>query len=404
MSTPPPPSAGAPAAPSTPAPARTPVPAPRPTSVATPLPAASLAVSVSDHLALPGVLTPEEAAATAGAIAAVQLADGAIPWFPGGHLDPWDHVEAAMGLDAAGLHEQAESAYLWLARRQNPDGSWYAAYRDDLATDRKRDANFTAYVAVGAWHHHLATGDDAFLDRLWPTVRRALDFVVGLQNSTGEIRWHRAEDGTAPDEALLTGSSSIHQALRCGLAIADHQGSPQPEWELAAGLLGHAVRHHPELFLDKSRYSMDWYYPILGGALRGPAALARLEADWPRFYVSGLGARCVSDRPWVTGGESAELALALWAVGESDRALEILQALGRLRHADGLYWTGYVFEDDAIWPEERTTWTAGSLLLAVAALGGDPATASVFGGGELPEGLPVEPGTCPVRGARCTHE
>jgi hypothetical protein len=106
--------------------------------------------------------------------------------------------------------------------------------------------------------------------------------------------------------------------------------------------------------------------------------------------VPGLGVRCVSDRPWVTGGESAELALALWAVGESDRAVQILRDIQHLRHQDGGYWTGYVFEDDAVWPEERTTWTAGALLLAVAALGGDEATATVFGGESLPRGLSVD--------------
>ncbi len=135
---------------------------------------------------------------------------------------------------------------------------------------------------------------------------------------------------------------------------------------------------------------MDWYYPVLGTALRGEDATARLAADWDRFVVPGLGVRCVSDRPWVTGGESAELALALWAAGQSDRAVEILRWIQHLRHQDGSYWTGYVFEDDAIWPEERTTWTAGALLLAVAALGGDHATVSVFGGEELPAGLVVD--------------
>ncbi|MGY3336036.1 hypothetical protein ACVW0K_002135 [Streptomyces filamentosus] len=108
--------------------------------------------------------------------------------------------------------------------------------------------------------------------------------------------------------------------------------------------------------------------------------------------VPGLGVRCVVPNPWVTGGESCELALALWAVGESDRALEILQSLGHLRAEDGMYWTGYVYEgadgaEPAIWPEERTTWTAGSLLLAVAALGGEQATVAVFGGETLPVGL-----------------
>ena len=34
-------------------------------------------------------------------------------------------------------------------------------------------------------------------------------------------------------------------------------------------------RTAPTLFLDKSRWAMDWYYPILGGVLRGQAAQAR---------------------------------------------------------------------------------------------------------------------------------
>ncbi len=356
----------------------------------------------TERLVLPGVLTAQQAARTVAGIAAVQRADGAIPWFTGGHLDPWDHVEAAMALDAAGEHARAEAAYDWLARNQNADGSWYAAYSyadgaDGEPTDRGRESNFCAYIAVGVWHHYLSSGDDAFLDRMWPHLYAAVEFVLGLQLPGGQIAWKREDDGTFPAEALLTGCSSIHQALRCALAVAEHREDPQPDWELAAGALGHAVAHHPERFLDKGRYSMDWYYPVLGGAVRGAAAKERIGAHWDRFVVPGLGVRCVLPNPWVTGGESAELALALWAMGESDRAVEILKSIGHLRAEDGMYWTGYVFEDDAVWPVEKTTWTAGALLLAVAALGGDEATTAVFGGERLPLGL-TEPGDgcCPA--------
>ncbi|MGF1427688.1 prenyltransferase [Kitasatospora sp. LaBMicrA B282] len=344
-------------------------------------------------LLLPGVLDAAQAAATVRTILAEQRPDGAIPWFTGGHLDPWDHTEAAMALDAAGEHAAAERAYHWLAAHQNPDGSWYAGYFGDGAagvSNRSVETNFCAYLAVGVWHHHLSTGDRTFLERLWPAVRRALDFTVGLQLPGGPIAWRVDEDGTPVQEALLTGSASILHALRCGLAIAELLDEPQPDWELATGRLRHAVAEHPERFLDKNRYSMDWYYPVLGSALRGAPAEQRIKADWDRFVVPGLGVRCVSDRPWVTGGESAELALALWASGDTERAVEILRWIQRLRHEDGSYWTGYVFEDDAIWPEERTTWTAGALLLAVAALGGDPATVAVFGAADLPNGLAVQ--------------
>ncbi|MEU8786075.1 prenyltransferase/squalene oxidase repeat-containing protein [Streptomyces sp. NPDC048637] len=349
----------------------------------------------TERLVLPGVLTAEQAARTVAGILAAQRPDGAIPWFRGHHLDPWDHTEAAMALDAAGEHEHAEAAYDWLARHQNPDGSWYAAYADgdaEAPTDRGRETNFCAYLAVGVWHHYLSTGDETFLDRMWPAVHAAIEFVLELQQPGGEIGWKREDDGTPVNDALLTGSSSIYQALRCALALAEQREEPQPDWELAVGRLGHAIRSHPERFLDKSRYSMDWYYPILGGAVRGAQARERIDADWEQFVVPGLGVRCVLPNPWVTGGESAELALALWAMGESERAVQILKWMQHLRAEDGMYWTGYVFDDDAIWPRELTSWTAGSLLLAVAALGGDEATTTVFSGEQLPTGL--DPDCC----------
>ncbi|MBY8887311.1 prenyltransferase [Streptomyces sp. PTM05] len=345
----------------------------------------------TEHLVLPGVLTAGQAARTVAGIAAAQRPDGAVPWFDGGHLDPWDHVEAAMALDAAGEHARAAAAYAWLARVQNADGSWYAAYdyadgAEGSPKDRGREANFCAYVAVGVWHHYLSTGDEAFLDAMWPHLFAAIEFVLALQLPGGEIAWKRDDDGSFPHEALLTGCSSVYHALRCALAVAETREDPQPDWELATGRLRHAIVHHPERFLAKP-HSMDWYYPVLGTALRGDAARARVQEGWDRFVVPGLGVRCVEPNPWVTGAESAELALALWAIGESDRAVRLLTDIQHLRADDGLYWTGYVFEDDAVWPEERTTWTAGALLLAVAALGGDEATTAVFGGDRLPLGL-----------------
>src|SRR5580765_2165339 len=69
------------------------------------------------------VLPPEALTATAGSILATQEASGAIPWFAGGHVDAWDHVECAMALSVAGqaageLTVAAERAYDYLRRTQ----------------------------------------------------------------------------------------------------------------------------------------------------------------------------------------------------------------------------------------------------------------------------------------------
>ncbi len=59
---------------------------------------------------VPDVVTAAELARTVDAIAEWQLPSGMIPWFPGGHADPWNHVEAAMALDLAGHRAKAERA------------------------------------------------------------------------------------------------------------------------------------------------------------------------------------------------------------------------------------------------------------------------------------------------------
>jgi hypothetical protein len=122
---------------------------------------------------VPGVLTSSDVLSTARAIADVQRADGMIPWFDGGHCDPWNHVEAAMALSVCGMIPEAKAAYRWLADNQLPDGSWFNYYQGAGVKDQRLDTNVCAYLAAGAWHHHLITGDVEFLGELWPTISAA---------------------------------------------------------------------------------------------------------------------------------------------------------------------------------------------------------------------------------------
>ncbi|SDP94624.1 hypothetical protein SAMN04487905_11646 [Actinopolyspora xinjiangensis] len=344
--------------------------------------------------AVDGVLSATEVTATVDSVLAVQEPSGAIPWYPGGHVDPWDHVESAMALSAGGRLAAAERAYEWSARNQRADGSWPMRFRDGWIEDHGADTNFCAYLAVGVWHHFLITGDRDFAERLWPTVRAGIDFVLSAQVARGEIRWAvGGDDGVALPESLLTGCSSVHHSLRCALALAEEVGSPQPSWEMALGRLGHVLRAHPEAFTLKDRYSMDWYYPVLGGALQGEAARERLRARWPEFVVHGLGARCVVDHPWVTGAETCELVLSLDAVGWHADAVRLLRDVQHLRDTDGSYWTGFVYPDGKNWPVEHTTWTAAAVVLAADALSRTTPGSGVFRGERLPRGLLGEEGT-----------
>lgn len=316
-------------------------------------------------------------------IASVQTADGAIPWYPGHCADPWDHVEAAMGLTIGGHVERARRAYQWLRDIQLDNGSWYAAYKDgEVADGTRAETNFVAYIATGLWHYYLVTADRDFLQAMWPTVRRAIDFVVALQSEHGEIYWCLDTVLGVRQDALVTGCSSIYKSLECAVQIAGTLGIDATPWYEARARLGHALRHRPERFdrtwAPKTRYSMDWFYPALAGVLDPSASRRRLAARWNVFVEDGTGCRCVSDEPWVTVAESCELVMALIGAGAPRQAAELFSWLHDCRADDGGYWTGWSLSHKTVWPAEKPTWTAGAVLLAADALSGYTRASRLF--------------------------
>ena len=322
-------------------------------------------------------LTKADAEQTVAAIATVQRPDGAIPEFPGGVTNPWNHVEAAMALDVGGLHGPAATAYRWLERNQRPDGSWCAAYLEREPVDHTLDANFTAYTAFGVWHHYLATRDEAFLAATWPMVQGAIGFTVALQRPDGAVRWARDGQGRAAKGALLTSCACIALSLRSALAIANELGEPKPKWERALAALETALVDDHSVFEPKHRFSMDWYYPVIARAWSTARAREHLRGRWDEFVVSGLGARCVNDRPWITSGETAELVIALHVAGMETEANLMLSWVQHLRAEDGAYWIGATFPDGTVWPRQKPTWGSGSVVLAADVLAGG-VTASCF--------------------------
>jgi GH15 family glucan-1,4-alpha-glucosidase len=314
-------------------------------------------------------ISPVDATLMGEFIVSLQKTNGEIPWAAGGKTDPWDHIESAMGLSIAGYHREAERAYVWLAASQFPDGSWWSATHDEAPIDKTTDSNIASYIAVGVYHHFLITGDVVFLRRLWPTLKAGVNYAVGLQADTGEIHWARNSEGIVDRMALLTGSCSVYMSLKCAIAIAAVLGKDCSDWKTALNRLGNAIRYSPSLFnMMKSRYSMDWYYPVLCGAIIGDEARMRIERSWDKFVVPGWGVRCVSDHQWVTNAEASELVLALMAMGDHERAAIVFSWICDKNYDDGSYWMGVTFPDGVIWPEEKTSWTTAAVLLAYDAL------------------------------------
>jgi hypothetical protein len=350
---------------------------------------------------VPGLLSASELALTASQLASLQVSSGQIPWFRGGHCDPWNHVEAAMALTITGYRDEARSAYRWLASKQLGDGSWFNYYLGGGVKDTRLDTNVCAYIATGIYHYLLATDDIDFAQSMWSHVERATEFVLRWQLSDGTIRWSLDSMGRPETYALLTGSSSIFHSLRCAVALAQRLGFEKPSWEFAAGRLGHAVAHHPGAFAPKNEFAMDWYYPIFSGALAGAAGERRVNDGWERHVMEGFGVRCVSTNDWVTAAETAECVLALEGLGLTNLALDLFSCTRRHRREDGAYWTGISYPEQVTFPDRETTsYTSAAVILAADALTSSSPASGLFRHGELPVPLDLfEPG-CPLTTVR----
>jgi len=234
----------------------------------------------------------------AAIIARIQNHTGEIPWSENGHTDPWDHVESIMGLTIGGYIDEAHAGFEWMIRNQLDNGAWYASYRKGIPEDKTLDTNMTSYIAVGAFHHYLITRDTEYLKALWPMVKAAIGYALSLQAPGGEIYWAKSPEGRIDRMSLLTGSCSVYMSLKCALAIAGILNQPVPGWKEGLKKLGDAIKHRPHNFnVTKSRFSMDWFYPVLSGALTDEEAHRRIDKHWKKFVVDGLGVKCVSDEP-----------------------------------------------------------------------------------------------------------
>ena len=238
--------------------------------------------------------------------------------------------------------------------------------------------------------------------------------MLRWQRLDGSIRWSLDPSGFLEEYALLTGSSSIYHSLRCAIACAERLGHERPDWELAAGRLAHAVAHEPDGLRPQGRVRHGL---VLPGALRGPdrrgGPAPHRRRRGTTFVMDGRGVRCVSTGEWVTAAETAECVLALDALGMDDEALDLLTwvpgACATRTAPTGRAWSTPRRRPSR--RSERSTYTAGAMVLAADALSRTTPASGLFRGEGLPSHLdltepapeaPVEPASCGAPGQAWT--
>ena len=328
-----------------------------------------------------------DVSACADRIEALQRRDGSIPWVEAGVWDPWNHGESVMALAVAGRAAAVEAGLDALADRQEADGGWTGELGAGVPMDETgeriappadpvtaRDTNFTGYAAVTVLRAALALDAPRLIARHEQMITRALDWICARQCPEGDVVWRDPDPGQPLDEvdSLRAGNASLYKSFEAGLRIADALGRKRPDWARARAGIARAFTHEPERFdrkgVDRSNYAMDWYYPVLSGAVTGAAAARRLDEGWERFVVADLGCRCVAEEPWITAAETAELSMACLTLGRREAARTLIADLASLARGGEGYWMGWQYELGMIWPKERPGWTSAAVVLAADAL------------------------------------
>ena len=228
-----------------------------------------------------------------------------------------------MALALGGRRAEAERAYEWLRRPPAADGAWHQYYLADRVEQDKLDANVCAYVAAGVWHHCLLTGDDGFVETMWPVVERGHRLRARPADAAGR-------DPLGPPRRRHAVVVRPAHRLVVDLPLACAAPSPSPSTSATSAPTGSCRPARLAHVIAPRARRLRAQAPLGDGlvlpgarrrASRGDDGRERLGGRGStRSSIDGHGVRCVSDRPWITAAETCECALAHLAVGERRHA------------------------------------------------------------------------------------
>lgn len=104
-----------------------------------------------------------------------------------GYCWPRDSVFITAALDEAGYHDLASRFYGFCASIQDSDGSWHQRYFTDgsVAPFWGKQIDQAGSVLWGYSHHYSLTGEDSFLEKIWPSLEAGANYLSASIRENG---------------------------------------------------------------------------------------------------------------------------------------------------------------------------------------------------------------------------
>jgi len=149
-------------------------------------------------------------------------------------------------LDKCGLTDAVDRFYDWSVQVQDEDGSWQQRYHMDgnLAPSWGLQIDETGTLIWGMYEHYKVTGNRNFLDRMWDSVQRGVEYMLGfIDEETGLPKpsydlWEERIGEHAYS------SAAVYGGIRAGSSIAGILGKQEEvieRWDAAAKNLRESI-------------------------------------------------------------------------------------------------------------------------------------------------------------------
>ena len=300
-----------------------------------------------------------------------QSSSGAIFWDEKGKCDPWDHCECLIALAIYEEWEHFWRGVNWFITNLNEDGLIYAEFQNEKPSKLHYESHHAPYIIMPLIQASLIDKEQDYKKILTNEqllkLENIFEVLDDFKDEDGYFYWAKDSNGYS-DNSLITASMSIFLSL-----VAKDKSFPKFNTEMWQEKFNRDG-------VDRSRFSMDFYYPFLAGIKNNKKEFLDLLDN---YYVKGLGVKCVAEEPWVTIAESSECVISALIHDNENIAKQIFNDIQQFQNKDGIFPTGYQYNMEIFWPEENSTWTNAAVIIAAHALsfydlGSDDPSVNIF--------------------------
>ncbi|WP_255150612.1 hypothetical protein [Halorarius halobius] len=194
-------------------------------------------------------------------------------------------------LSALGKHDWVEAHNRFYARVQQgstdahpdpaiPPGNWAMNYYADGVPGGPipYEIDETGYGVFTLYDHYAVTGDESYLEDVWPAIRRGADYLVQCKDPQTGLQCTAWEDDIPQPKQTIVGAATVWTGLDAAVNAAEALGNDAKAEEYRARRDELAAAIDAELFDDE----VGAYGPVKAGFVMS-------EVAWPLGFRPSVG-------------------------------------------------------------------------------------------------------------------